>query len=240
MLLYGFVPAAEAYSAGRFVRDAADAIATAQERGAPADHRRWHRPLFQSAARRPVADTADRRCHPRALACRSRTARRGRSSSTNFRCATRRWRHASRRRTRKGSCARSKCSNKPARSLAEWQKVQGTARASRKPRQSGFSWSPRSRDASRPRRCAFRPDGGDGRAGRSAARSLGSGSIPTLPAMRAIGVRPLLAVIRGEQGLEAAVEAAKLETRQYIKRQETWLKRHMITWNAFQDEIYGK
>ena len=59
---------------------------------------------------------------------------------------------------------------------------------------------------------------------------------PTLPAMRAIGVRPLLAVIRGEQGLETAVEAAKLETRQYIKRQETWLKRHMIAWKALSEK----
>jgi tRNA dimethylallyltransferase len=55
---------------------------------------------------------------------------------------------------------------------------------------------------------------------------------PDLPAIRAIGVRPLLAVIRGESSLEAAAEAAKAETRQYIKRQETWAKRNMITWKS--------
>ena len=59
---------------------------------------------------------------------------------------------------------------------------------------------------------------------------------PDLPAMRAIGVRPLLAVIRGECSLEAAAEAAKAETRQYIKRQETWIKQNMITWKI----IYKK
>jgi tRNA dimethylallyltransferase len=59
----------------------------------------------------------------------------------------------------------------------------------------------------------------------------GSGLDPGLPAMRAIGVRPLAAAVRGEATLLASIEAAKLETRHYIKRQETWLKRNMIAWN---------
>lgn len=54
---------------------------------------------------------------------------------------------------------------------------------------------------------------------------------PDLPAMRAIGVAPLVAAAAGEISLTAAIERAKAETRQYIKRQETWLHRHMITWN---------
>jgi tRNA dimethylallyltransferase len=53
----------------------------------------------------------------------------------------------------------------------------------------------------------------------------------TLPAMRAIGVAPLMAAIRGEMSVEAAVEAVKAESRQYLKRQTTWLRRHMISWN---------
>lgn len=53
----------------------------------------------------------------------------------------------------------------------------------------------------------------------------------TLPAMRAIGVALLMAAIRGEMSVEAAVEAAKAESRQYLKRQTTWLRRHMISWN---------
>jgi tRNA dimethylallyltransferase len=55
---------------------------------------------------------------------------------------------------------------------------------------------------------------------------------PDLPAMRAIGVRPLLSLVAGQSTIDAAAGAAKLETRQYIKRQETWLRRHMITWKA--------
>jgi tRNA dimethylallyltransferase len=58
----------------------------------------------------------------------------------------------------------------------------------------------------------------------------------TLPAMRAIGVRPLLRIKRGEADLEESVAAAKAETRQYIKRQETWLKRHMFAWNHIREQ----
>ena len=54
---------------------------------------------------------------------------------------------------------------------------------------------------------------------------------PNLPAMRALGVAPLIAAVRGEMSVETAIACAKAETRQYIKRQETWIKRHMIAWN---------
>lgn len=53
-----------------------------------------------------------------------------------------------------------------------------------------------------------------------------------LPAMRALGVAPLIAAVRGELALEEAVAAAKAETRQFIKRQETWQRRFMITWKC--------
>lgn len=51
-----------------------------------------------------------------------------------------------------------------------------------------------------------------------------------LPAMRALGVRPLGRLIAGEIGMEEAADAAKSETRQYAKRQLTWLRRNMIAW----------
>lgn len=53
---------------------------------------------------------------------------------------------------------------------------------------------------------------------------------PTLPLMRALGVRPLLRHIRGEIGREEAVAAAQAETRQYAKRQVTWARSNMIAW----------
>ncbi len=54
---------------------------------------------------------------------------------------------------------------------------------------------------------------------------------PALPIMGALGVRPLLRHLAGEIDLSTAVEVGKLETRQYVKRQETWLRREMIAWN---------
>lgn len=50
------------------------------------------------------------------------------------------------------------------------------------------------------------------------------------PAMRAVGVPEFTAVIRGEAAVDEALERAKIATRQYIKRQHTWLRRNMITW----------
>ena len=53
----------------------------------------------------------------------------------------------------------------------------------------------------------------------------------TLPAMRALGVPPLAACLQGKITKEEAVERAKTQTRQFAKRQNTWLKSNMISWN---------
>lgn len=54
-----------------------------------------------------------------------------------------------------------------------------------------------------------------------------------LPAMRALGVRPLMEHVRGEVPLADAVERVKTETRHYAKRQLSWLRSNMIAWNWF-------
>ncbi len=60
-------------------------------------------------------------------------------------------------------------------------------------------------------------------------RALAAQGLPDdLPAMRALGVAPLAAAVRGEVPLEVAVARAKAETRQYIKRQTTWLRSNKI------------
>jgi tRNA dimethylallyltransferase len=53
-----------------------------------------------------------------------------------------------------------------------------------------------------------------------------------LPVMHALGVRPLARHLAGEIGLDAATGLAKTETRQYIKRQLTWVRRNMIAWKS--------
>lgn len=57
---------------------------------------------------------------------------------------------------------------------------------------------------------------------------LALGLAPELPAMKAVGVRELAAFLDGATSLDAALEAAKRATRQYAKRQYTWL-RHQLT-----------
>ena len=51
-----------------------------------------------------------------------------------------------------------------------------------------------------------------------------------LPLMRAHGVHELSAHLAGALSLEDAVAKAKTETRRYAKRQMTWLKRFMADW----------
>ncbi len=53
---------------------------------------------------------------------------------------------------------------------------------------------------------------------------------PALPVMRALGVGPLAAAIEGRLTLAEATDKAKAETRQYVKRQVTWLSRNMMSW----------
>jgi tRNA dimethylallyltransferase len=60
---------------------------------------------------------------------------------------------------------------------------------------------------------------------------LAAGLSGELPIMRAHGVPPLAAHLRGAHSLDEAVAAAKSDTRHYAKRQLTWLRRNMIAWN---------
>lgn len=53
---------------------------------------------------------------------------------------------------------------------------------------------------------------------------------PMRPSARAIGAPELVAHLLGEMGLDQAVEAAKLASRQYAKRQRTWFRSRMQDW----------
>ena len=50
------------------------------------------------------------------------------------------------------------------------------------------------------------------------------------PWARAIGARELIAHLRGDIGLDAAVQAATAASRQYAKRQRTWFRSQMRDW----------
>jgi len=53
---------------------------------------------------------------------------------------------------------------------------------------------------------------------------LALGLEPSLPAMKAVGVRELAEVLAGRQELAAAIATAQQETRRYAKRQVTWIR----------------
>ncbi|HRK70894.1 MAG TPA: tRNA dimethylallyltransferase, partial [Micropepsaceae bacterium] len=55
---------------------------------------------------------------------------------------------------------------------------------------------------------------------------------PEWPALRALGVRPLMDHLAGEVSLEEAVARAKAETRAYAKRQMTWFRHQMPGWHV--------
>ena len=54
---------------------------------------------------------------------------------------------------------------------------------------------------------------------------------PGQPVLRALGVDPIQRWLRGEISQKDAVNQGQTETRQYIKRQTTWLKKNMMSWN---------
>lgn len=54
-----------------------------------------------------------------------------------------------------------------------------------------------------------------------------------LPAMKAIGVREIAAVLAGEMEDAEATQAAVTATHQYAKRQRTWFRNRMADWNWF-------
>ena len=59
---------------------------------------------------------------------------------------------------------------------------------------------------------------------------LALGLSDSLPAMRAVGLPELLGYLRGELSLEDARTRAKIKTRQYAKRQLTWIKGNFCNW----------
>jgi tRNA dimethylallyltransferase len=68
---------------------------------------------------------------------------------------------------------------------------------------------------------------------------LGRGYSSELPVMRALGVASLAAHLSGNSSLEDAVADAKSQTRKYAKRQRTWLERNMIAWKYINTKQMG-
>ncbi len=63
-------------------------------------------------------------------------------------------------------------------------------------------------------------------------RVLDLGLDPSLPGMKAVGAPELMTHLRGELALNAALARAKTATRNYAKRQLTWIRNQMRDWHV--------
>lgn len=227
--LYGHVPAAEAYSVGRWAADAQRAIAAARAEGrrpilvggtglyfralleglspipaVPADIRqRWRRRAAEEGAGALHRELAER--DP------ATAARLGATDTQRIVRAL-------------------EVLDATGRPLSAWQELRGTPVL--KPAETVRLVLTPERAELR-RRCALRfaamlDQGGLAEARRFAALGLA----PDLPAMRAIGLRPVLRHVAGEIDREEALRHGIDETRKYVKRQATWIRRNMMSWNA--------
>ena len=87
------------------------------------------------------------------------------------------------------------------------------------------------------RRCDARFDAMVAQGAIEEARTVAAlGLDASLPAMRAVGLPPLLAFSRGEIAFEEAAERAKTATRNYAKRQISWINRNFITWSTVSEK----
>ena len=225
--LYGFVPASEAYSVGRYMADAARVIATARAEGrvpvVVGGTGLYFKALLEGLSPIPAVPEAVR-AHWRAEARRlGSTALHRVLAECDPQTA------AVLRPTDPQRVVRAlEVFEATGRPLADWQRIPG------KPLLTGQTAvqlvvSPDRTELYR--RCETRFEGmlEQGALGEVAAlRALALD--PKLPAMNALGVAPLLAYLTGEVTLEAAVTQAKADTRRYAKRQLTWLRRNMIAW----------
>lgn len=63
---------------------------------------------------------------------------------------------------------------------------------------------------------------------------LARGLNPALPAMKAVGAPELFAFLEGRISREEAADKAKQATRNYAKRQMTWMRNRMQDWEIIQ------
>ncbi|MGC6472600.1 MAG: tRNA (adenosine(37)-N6)-dimethylallyltransferase MiaA [Parvibaculales bacterium] len=59
-----------------------------------------------------------------------------------------------------------------------------------------------------------------------------------MPATKALGLSEMMALQAGRLDPEKAVERAQQATRRYAKRQMTWFRNQMISWNSYNEQEY--
>lgn len=225
--LYGFVSATERYSAGRFVRDAANAVALARQDGKRpiivGGTGLYFKALLEGLS--PIPQVPDEiRKH-----WRSEAERQGSDAL-----------HAILK-DRDPQMAERLVPSDPQRlvralevleatgvSLAEWQRTPGEP-VLKEDETVGLVVAPERESLNR--RIDARFDAMMAEGALEEVRALAALDLdPSLPVMGALGVRPLMQYLQGKIDLDAARSQAKAESRQYAKRQVTWLRRNMVSW----------
>jgi tRNA dimethylallyltransferase len=226
--LYGFVSGAEAYSAGRYATDAARTIDEARSRGRipiiVGGTGLYFKVLLEGLSPVPAADPAVRAYWRAQAATRPATELHAILAKRDPVTAARLMPTDPQRIVRALEVLES-----TGRSLADWQTEPGKPVITETGTVRLLAWPERTllAEAIEARFDAMMKAGA-----LEEVRALVALGLSTeLPIMRALGVAPLAAHVAGRQSLDAAVEAAKAETRQYAKRQLTWLKRNMMSWN---------
>jgi tRNA dimethylallyltransferase len=234
--LYGHVPAAEAYSVGRYLTDVREVLFQTRAAG--------QRPIFVGGTGlyfkalleglSPVPEIdADVRSHWRAEAQRmGALALHGVLAEQDPAMAARLRPSDPQRVTRALEVLHS-----TGRSLAYWQSLPGepvitgaTTRLVIRPDKAELR-----------ARCEARFDQMMAQGALDEVRQLGGLHLdPALPVLGALGVAPLQAHLRADRDLPAAVAQAKLDTWHYVKRQFTWLKRNMMSWNEVQTSDFER
>ena len=222
--LYGFVSGAEAYSAGRYAVDAAHAIAEARTSGRVpilvGGTGLYFKALLEGLSPVPPIDP-DVRAYWRGQAA----ARPAADLHAILARATPRWPPRLMPSDPQRIVRALEVLESTGRSLADWQRAARQAGAGGTARPCAYWRMPeRAMQASRDRRALRRDDGWRARWRRCALcwpRPSGE-----LPFMRALGVARSPLTWPARASLEAAVAAAKAETRQYAKRQLTWLREY--------------
>ena len=229
--LYGCVSGQEAYSAGRYARDAAAAVATARASG-----RRpvivggtglYLRALLQGLSPVPAADPTVRAYWRQQAAERGAEALYARLGARDPAMAARLKPSDPQRIVRALEVLDS-----TGRSLADWQRQPGQPVLEPSETIPLLLLPPRDSHAAAIA-TRFQRMLGEG-ALEEVRRLLALRLSPELPIMRALGVAPLSAVLAGRQSLAAGIAATECATRQYAKRQMTWFRRNMISWKTFE------
>lgn len=225
--LYGHVDGAEAYSAGRFVREAAPVLAEARQKGLRpiivGGTGLYFRALLEGLSPVP-AIPEDVRAHWRGEAGRLGAAGLHAVLAERDPAVAARLRPTDPQRIARAL----EVLEATGRSLADWQREPGEPLLHEADCECVVILPDRTLNYTRAdaRFDAMIAAGALDEVRALAARNLD----PGLPVMRALGVPQLIAHLAGATSLPEAITAAKLETRHYIKRQATWLHRNMNAW----------